>query len=59
MIEQRGFLLTQSLEQELESQLTSYAQEIDNNVDSNGDWQELVENNGISHIVAEVAKSIM
>ncbi len=59
MIEQRGFLLTQSLEQELESQLTSYAQEIDNNVDSNGDWQELVENSEISHIVAEVAKSIM
>lgn len=59
MIERRGFILTTNLNQELESQLMSYAQQIDNEVGSNGDWQELVENSGISHIVAEVTKSIM
>ena len=57
-IEQIGFFLTQSLEQELESQLLSYAQEIDNAVDSNDDWQDMIDDRRISHIVAEITKSI-
>lgn len=59
MIEQRGFILTQNLNQELESQLMSYAQEIGNEVGSNENWQSLIKNIRISHIVAEVTKSIM
>ena len=57
MIERRGFILTQSLTQELESNLMDYAQDIDNEVDANGNWQDLVDNRRISRIVAEVTKA--
>ena len=59
MIERRGFILTTNLKQELESQLMGYAQEIDNEVGSNENWQDLINTRRISHIVAEVTKSIM
>ena len=57
MIERQGFILTQSLTQELESNLMDYAQDIDNEVDANGNWQDLVDNRRISRIVAEVTKA--
>ena len=58
MIEQRGFILTQNIKQELESKLMNYAQELDNEVDSNDNWEDLIDNRRISRIVAEVTKSI-
>lgn len=58
MIERRGFILTQSLTQELESNLMDYAHDIDNKVDANGNWQDLIDNRRISRIVAEITKSI-
>ena len=58
MIEQRSFILSQNIKQELESKLTNYAQEIDNEVGSNDNWEDLIDDRRISRIVAEITKSI-
>lgn len=37
----------------------NYAQEIDNEIGSNDNWEDLIDNRRISRIVAEITKAIM